>query len=87
MADGIESVLPKLTEIFKDGDFHDHDAWEQAVRGYADELGWKHGELFMGIRSATTGRLQSPPLLESFEVMGWDRVEKNIKDSIEWLRS
>ena len=42
--------------------------------------------MFLAIRSATTGRLQSPPLIESFEILGWDRVKKSIEEGINWLR-
>lgn len=86
LADGLEGVLPQLDKIFKGGDF-DHDKWETVVRGYADELNWKHGTLFMAIRSATTGRLQSPPLLESFEVMGWNKAKSFIEQAVVWLRN
>jgi len=82
----INSVLPKLDEIFKDGEFN-HEEWEKVVRGYADELGWKHGDLFLAIRSATTGRLQSPPLLECYEIMGWDKVKGYVQKAIKWLNS
>jgi glutamyl-tRNA synthetase len=85
LADALENLLPKLEEVFGKGEFA-HEPWEAAVRGYADELGWKHGDLFLAVRSATTGRLQSPPLVESFEVMGWDRVKKNLGNAISWLR-
>jgi glutamyl-tRNA synthetase len=81
----LENVLPKLDEIFNDNKF-DHEAWEKVVRGYADELTWKHGDLFLAIRSATTGRLQSPPLLECYEVMGWVKTKKFIEQAIVWLR-
>ncbi len=86
LADALEAILPKLDEIFKDGDFN-HEKWEEVVRGYAQELDWKAGDMFLAIRSATTGRLQSPPLLESFEILGWKRVHQSILDAISWLRS
>lgn len=85
LSNGLEKVLPKLDKAFSDGEY-DHDKWEKAVRGTADELGWKHGDLFLAIRSATTGRLQSPPLLDCFKVMGWDRARKLIINAIDWLR-
>lgn len=85
LADVLENILPKLEEIFKKNNF-EHEKWEKVVRGYADELGWKHGDLFLAIRSATTGRLQSPPLLESFEIMGWEKVKKFLLQAIDWLR-
>ena len=54
---------------------------------YADEISWKHGDLFLAVRSAVTGRLQSPPLLESIEVMGWGKAKSFIVDGISWLKS
>ncbi|HRI05764.1 MAG TPA: glutamate--tRNA ligase [Candidatus Dojkabacteria bacterium] len=85
LADALEVVLPRLEEIFKDENY-DHEEWEKVVRGYADELGWKHGDLFLAIRSATTGRLQSPPLLDCYAIMGWNKVKRFIEQSIVWLR-
>lgn len=85
LAVALENLMPKLEEIFKGGKF-EHEPWEKVVRGYADELGWKHGDLFMAVRSATTGRLQSPPLIESFQIMGWERVKRNIQNAIMWLK-
>ncbi len=85
LGNALEAILPKLDEIFSENVF-DHEKWEVVVRGYADELGWKHGDLFMAIRSATTGRLQSPPLLESFEILGWVKVNDFIKQAIVYLK-
>jgi glutamyl-tRNA synthetase len=85
IADALDGVLPKLDEAFKNG-VEDHDLWEETVRDYADELDWKHGELFMAIRSATTGKLKSPPLFESFQVLGWNKASQFIEESIKWLK-
>lgn len=80
----LKEILSQLEKIFKKNKF-DHVKWEKVVRGHADKLGWKHGDMFLAIRSATTGRLQSPPLIESFEIMGWERVKRNLNDAIKWL--
>ena len=85
LADALENILPKLEEIFKDNVF-DHEIWEKVVRGYADELGWKHGDMFLAIRSATTGRLQSPPLLDCFAILTWEKTKRHILNAIIWLR-
>ena len=45
--------------------------FEAAVRGLAEELGWKAGDLFMAIRVAVTGSNASPPLYECCAVLGW----------------
>jgi glutamyl-tRNA synthetase len=84
LADALAAVLPRLDEILGKGIF-EHEAWEAVVRGYADEQGWKAGDMFLAIRSAVTGRLQSPPLLESIEAMGWEKAKKFIEQAIVWL--
>lgn len=85
LAIGLGKVLPRLEVAFEGGKVFDHDKWNEVVRNCADEMDWKHGDLFMAIRSATTGRLQSPPLLECFKIMGWERVKGFIEDAIVWL--
>ncbi len=85
IADVLEKVLPKLEGIFSNEEYN-HEEWEKVVRGYADEINWKHGDLFLAIRSATTGRLKSPPLLESFEIMGWEKAKSFLQQAIDWLR-
>ncbi len=87
LADALEAMIPKLEEAFENGKSFNHEKWENTVRGYADDLGWKHGDLFMAIRSATTGRLKSPPLLDCFKIMGWDRVKRFMLQSVVWLRN
>ncbi|WKZ30948.1 MAG: glutamate--tRNA ligase [Candidatus Dojkabacteria bacterium] len=85
-AAALKGVLPKLDEVFANG-VNDHEAWEESVRGYADEIGWKHGDLFMAIRSATTGAVKSPPLFESFQVMGWEKGRGFMEAAVKYLES
>lgn len=47
---------------------------ERGIRGVADELGWKAGDLFMAIRVATTGRTVTPPLTDSLVLLGRERA-------------
>src|SRR5437588_3630742 len=47
---------------------------ERALRGAADGLRLKHGEFFMTLRIALTGRRVTPPLVESIRLLGRDRV-------------
>ena len=46
---------------------------ETALRGLAEKLGWKTGDLFMPIRIAVTGRRATPPLFETMAVLGRER--------------
>ena len=50
------------------------DSIEVALRGLADELGVKVGQLLGTLRVATSGQKVSPPLFDSLEVLGRDKV-------------
>ena len=47
-----------------------HESLEAALRGLADELNVKAGDLFALVRVAVTGRRVTPPLFESMEILG-----------------
>lgn len=55
---------------------------ESAFRALADQLGLKPGQLFASMRIAVTGRTVSPPLFETMEALGKERVQDRIKDAI-----
>ena len=46
---------------------------EAGLRGLADELAWKHGDLFTPVRIAVTGRKAAPPLFQTMAVLGRER--------------
>ena len=47
---------------------------EPALRGLAEHLTWKPGDLFSSLRVAVTGSKVSPPLFETMELLGRDVV-------------
>jgi len=47
---------------------------ETALRALAAERGWKVGDLFMALRIATTGKTATPPLLDVFVALGYERT-------------
>ena len=47
---------------------------ERALRLAADSLRLKHGDFFMTLRIALTGRRVTPPLVQSIRLLGRDRV-------------
>ena len=53
-------------------------ALEGAIRPLAEELGIKTGQLFGILRVAVTGKTAAPPLFETMEVLGRDRVLSRI---------
>ncbi|HEX9044334.1 MAG TPA: glutamate--tRNA ligase [Candidatus Limnocylindrales bacterium] len=58
----------------------DHGALEMALRGLAEQRGWKAGDVFMAIRVAITGKTATPPIFESMVALGYartlDRLER-----------
>jgi glutamyl/glutaminyl-tRNA synthetase len=64
-----------------------HVSLEQALRGAAQELGVKAGQMFQPIRVAATGRKNSPPLFETLEVLGKDITLRRIEQAIQRLES
>jgi glutamyl-tRNA synthetase len=64
-------VLTKAREVLASVEFK-HDPLDQALRGAAQELGVKAGQMFQPIRVAVCGRKNAPPLFETLEVLGRD---------------
>jgi glutamyl-tRNA synthetase len=60
-------------------------ALEKEFRALADELRLKPGQLFASFRMALTGRTVSPPLFETMEVLGKERVLDRLKGAIDKL--
>lgn len=51
-----------------------HEKIEQKVRSLAEVHGWKPGQYFMMLRIAVTGKTATPPLFETMEVIGREKV-------------
>lgn len=60
---------------------------EQALRSLADDLNLKTGQLLGTLRVATSGQRVSPPLFESMEILGRERVLRDIERAIDKLDS
>jgi glutamyl-tRNA synthetase len=67
-------VLRKSKEVLSTVPTFDHATLEAALRAAADELSVKAGQMFQPIRVAVCGRMNSPPLFETLEVLGRDTV-------------
>lgn len=55
---------------------------DQVLRGVATELGLKAGPAFVVLRIAVTGKTVTPPLFESFAVLGKDRVLSRLRETL-----
>lgn len=60
-----------------------HDALETSLRGLAETMGVKAGQLFSPIRVAVCGRAVAPPLFGTLEVLGRERVLKRLDAGLE----
>jgi glutamyl-tRNA synthetase len=58
---------------------------EPPMRMLAEELGLQTGQLFGILRVAVTGQKVSPPLFESMEIIGKNKVVERVKGAIELL--
>ena len=59
--------------------------WESLLRGKSEGLALSMRQLFGSLRVAVTGRTATPPLFETMEVLGRERVLSRLQAAIERL--
>ena len=69
-----QSALKEAYLILEDIPVFTHESIEKPLRDLAKQLGLKAGQLFGILRIALTGQQVSPPLLESMEIIGKEKV-------------
>jgi glutamyl-tRNA synthetase len=74
----VEGVLSKIESFTKE-------ACEQNLRQLSENLNIKAGEIFHPLRVAVTGRSVSPPLFDTLELLGKDKVLRRLEKTISWL--
>jgi glutamyl-tRNA synthetase len=79
-------VLEKALQTLADAEFT-HDGLEAALRGAAEALGIKAGQMFEPVRVAVCGRKTAPPLFGTLEVLGRETCLKRIDRAIGKLRN
>ena len=57
------------------------------MREYVEGSGWSAGQVFGIVRVAVTGQKVSPPLFESMEIIGREKVLERLQKAIEILES
>jgi glutamyl-tRNA synthetase len=75
-------VLTRAREVLAEVEFK-HDPLDRALRGAAQELGVKAGQMFQPIRVAVCGRKNAPPLFETLEVLGKETVSTRIEQAVD----
>jgi glutamyl-tRNA synthetase len=78
------TVLFQAREILAEASFG-HAGLEAALRGGAERLKIKAGQMFQPIRVAVCGRKNAPPLFETLEVLGRETSLHRIGRAIELL--
>jgi glutamyl-tRNA synthetase len=58
---------------------------EPPMRALAEEMGLQAGQLFGILRVAVTGQKVSPPLFESMEIIGKEKVLQRLRNAISML--
>ncbi len=76
-----KKVLEKAQTVLATVEFK-HDPLDHALRAAAQELGVKAGQMFQPIRVAVCGRKNAPPLFETLEVLGKEKVLLRIAQAI-----
>lgn len=76
----LENAIDQLYHIFsKMEEGISHSEWETSIRSTADQLEWKHGDLFMLLRLIVVGSRFSPPLFEMIALLGKSEIEERFK--------
>jgi glutamyl-tRNA synthetase len=73
LTDEARAFLDAVAKVLQPLEPWTGEAIEHALRDLADERGLKPRKAFQPVRLAITGRLVSPPLFESMELLGRDR--------------
>ncbi len=80
-APGVPSILEDLATLFEAMSSFKEKEIEAAVRQYAQQKGFKAGQVFHPLRAAVSGRTDGPTLFLMLEVMGREEVTKRLKES------
>ena len=78
-------IARKAYEIFSGLDEVTHAVAEPPMRAYVEESGFSAGQVFGILRVAVTGQKVSPPLFESMEIIGREKVLWRLKRAVEIL--
>ena len=82
------AMLGQIAEMYPGGrEQRTADIEAGAGRSAADAHGWKAGEFFRPLRTAITGRLVSPPLFGSMELLGRERTLARLDGALNRLRA
>ena len=80
-------IARKAIEVFSGLPELTHETGEPPMRAYVEESGYKAGQVFGLLRTVVTGQKVSPPLFESMEIVGKEKVLERLKAAVEILEN
>ncbi len=84
---GTLRALNTTLEVLRSLEPFDAESLESRLRGLASDLEMKVGQLLGTLRVATSGLKVSPPLFESLEILGRERVVRHLERAIRKLEA
>ncbi len=82
----VAEQLHKTVEALQTITDWQHEAIETAIRELQEAHDWKKGQYFMMLRLAATGRKATPPLFETIQAIGKERVTERFLNSANELK-
>jgi glutamyl-tRNA synthetase len=81
------TIARRSLQILEQADKIDHEVLEGQFRSLVEELGFKAGQVFGVLRIAITGQRVSPPLFESMEIIGIEKVRQRVAQAVSLLEN
>lgn len=81
------NILNEIHQIILQNPQINHETIEPLMRELVQKLGYKPGQIFGILRVAVTGRMVSPPLFETMEIIGREKVISRIEEAINLLEN
>lgn len=82
----IPAILQKAREILAETEFT-HDALDSALREGAQAMELKAGQMFQPIRVAVCGKKVAPPLFDTLEILGREKVLNRLEQTLSKLET
>ena len=82
----VPAILQKARQILAQTQFT-RDALDAALRAGAQEMELKAGQMFQPIRVAACGKKVAPPLFDTLEILGREKVLQRIEQTLARLET
>ena len=79
------AILIEIYKVISSLPVINHEVAEEPMRALVEKSGYKPGQVFGILRVAVTGRTVSPPLFETMEIIGREKVISRLEEAIKML--